>query len=392
MASRSVLIVGGGIFGVASALELRRRGWAVTLTDPGPIPHPAASSTDISKMIRMDYGADELYMELGEQALAGWDELDRAWGEPLYHQDGFVLVTREPMRPGGFEHDSFELLKKRGHSPERLDGAALAARFPAWNGAVYRDGYFNPRAGWAESGRVVAKLAERARSEGVVVREGFRAATLVEEGSRVTGVASDSGERLGAGVVLVAAGAWTPTLLPHLAGVMWAVGQPVLHFRPDDPQAYAAPRFSGWAADIARTGWYGFPATREGIVKVANHGPGRPVHPDAPRMVEAGTEDRFRAFLRETFPGLAGAPLVHSHLCLYCDTWDGNFWIDHDADREGLVIAAGGSGHAFKFGPVIGPIIADVIERAPNPYAPRFARRERGAVVFEGARHPGGDR
>ncbi len=68
----SVIIVGAGIFGVTAALELRRRGYNVALFDSGPLPRPEASSTDISKIIRIDYGTDEFYTELMEVALPRW--------------------------------------------------------------------------------------------------------------------------------------------------------------------------------------------------------------------------------------------------------------------------------------------------------------------------------
>jgi glycine/D-amino acid oxidase-like deaminating enzyme len=102
--------------------------------------------------------------------------------------------------------------------------------------------------------------------------------------------------------------------------------------------------------------------------------------------------ERCRAFLAETFPGLAGAPLVAARTCLYCDSWDGNFYVDHDPDRPGLVVAAGDSGHGFKFAPVLGEVIADVVERRPNRYATRFVWRERGASAAEDARYTGDDR
>jgi glycine/D-amino acid oxidase-like deaminating enzyme len=59
MTERRALVLGGGIFGVTGALELRRRGWRVMLVDPGPVPRPLAASTDRSKVIRADYGGDE---------------------------------------------------------------------------------------------------------------------------------------------------------------------------------------------------------------------------------------------------------------------------------------------------------------------------------------------
>ncbi len=106
----SVLVVAGGVFGLTAAIELRRRRRAVSLIDPGPLPHPLASSTDISKMIRMDYGSDELYTRMMEEAFVGWRAWNDEWGESLYHETGFLILAGESMQPGGFEHDSFVLL------------------------------------------------------------------------------------------------------------------------------------------------------------------------------------------------------------------------------------------------------------------------------------------
>ena len=97
---RSVIVVGGGIFGVTAALELCSRGLAVELIDPGPLPHEHASSTDISKAVRMDYGADGFYTELAELALDGWRTWNREWTDPPYHEVGFLLMRREAMAPG----------------------------------------------------------------------------------------------------------------------------------------------------------------------------------------------------------------------------------------------------------------------------------------------------
>lgn len=93
-------------------------------------------------------------------------------------------------------------------------------------------------------------------------------------------------------------------------------------------------------------------------------------------------EARFRQFLREHLPEVAGNKILLHRLCCYCDTFDGNFWIDYDPECEGLLVAAGGSGHGFKFGPIIGKIIVDVMQGKPNKYASRFAwRRPQPGVV-----------
>jgi glycine/D-amino acid oxidase-like deaminating enzyme len=96
--------------------------------------------------------------------------------------------------------------------------------------------------------------------------------------------------------------------------------------------------------------------------------------------------DGFREFLRENLPDLASAPVRGTRLCLYCDTFDGDFWIDHDPARPGLVVAAGDSGHGFKFAPILGGLIADIVERTPNAWGPRFRWRTRDHDTTEAAR------
>ncbi len=358
----------------------------MTVVDPGPLPRPEAASTDISKIVRMDYGNDVLLTEWMESAIPAWWEWTRRWGQALFHEDGFLLLSKTSLAPGGFEHESMQTLVARGHAIERITGESLPRKFPAWSAALYPDGYFNKEAGWIESGKALASMIADATTEGVVVRQGTPVVRLVERGGVIRGVETASGEILEADVVLVASGAWTPSLVPWLSDRLWAVAQPVFHLKPDDPERWRAPEFPVWAAAIAETGWYGFPATAEGIVKIANHGPGRRVDPDAPRTVAPGDEDRLRAFLSESLPGLADAPLALSKTCLYCDSFDGDFWIGRDPDHAGLVVAAGDSGHGLKFAPVLGNVIADAIEGVVTPLTQRFAWRNPATRKAEHAR------
>ena len=354
-------IAGAVAMGVAAAQELAARGYDVTIADPGPLPRPEAASTDISKIVRMDYGADVLYTEMMEGAIPRWRAWSARWGGGLFHEDGFLLLSRAKLTEGTFEGDSLRTLERRGHRVERLDAEAIARRFPAWTG--YVDGYLNPAAGWVESGRALSRMIDDAKSAGVRF---------------ATGAAEDAD--------LYAAGAWTPKLLPHLSEALWAVAQPVFHLRPRDPSAWRPPAFTVWAADIAATGWYGFPANADGIVKIAHHGPGRRVDPDAPRTIVPEDEERLRAFLRASLPGLADAPLAHAKTCLYCDSFDGDFWIGEDASSPGRFVVAGDSGHGFKFAPVIGAVIADAMERMPSRFASRFAPRAPSGRSAEDAR------
>lgn len=158
MSLQSIAVVGGGMFGVTAAIALRERGYAVDLFDPGPLPHPDAASTDISKVVRIEYGADEAYTELAETAQDGWRQWNVEWGETLFHETGILALTRKPFAPGGYEHESFQMLVKRGHRPERLRPDQVGARFPAWRTAQYADAFYHAKGGYAESGRVVARL------------------------------------------------------------------------------------------------------------------------------------------------------------------------------------------------------------------------------------------
>lgn len=371
-----VLIAGAGIYGVAASLELRARGCEVGVLDPGPIPHPLAASTDISKVIRMEYGADEHYMEMVECALPGWRRWNAELGETLYHETGVTMFTRSPMRPGGFEYESYQALLRRGHHPERLEGEEISRRFPAWKPGSHVDGFYHALGGFAESGRVVSALVAEAARRGVRFLPGETVRQVEVAGGRAAGVRTASGDLRPAGSVLVAAGAWTSLLLPELAPVMRASGHPVFHLRPADPALFTPPRFVTFTADVSRTGWYGFPVhPREGVVKLANHGSGREIHPEASRVVTAAEEENLRAMLAGTFPQLASAPLVHTRRCLYCDTRDEHFWIDRHPEVDRLTVAAGGSGHAFKMAPLLGGLIADALEGKPNRWLPRFRWR-----------------
>ena len=369
------IIVGAGINGVTAAIESKNRGHEVVLVDPGPLPHPLAASTDISKAVRAAYGPDEDYTELAERCIPIWRKWNEEFGVELYHETGVVFLRRQPMRPGDFEFESCRVLEKRGHTIERLDAAKIRERFPAFAPEYFRDGFFDPQAGYVESGRVVATLVARAKSLGVALWENAKVAALTEKDNRVNGIVLESGGRIAADAVVIAAGAWTPYLLPFTRKFFRATGHPVFHFKPHDPDLFMPERFPFFGADIATTGYYGFPLNH-GVVKIANHGPGREMSPDSSqRAVTRDEEEAMRAFLRSTIPSLAAAPIVYTRICMYCDTHDGHFWIARDPARSGLVIATGDCGHGFKFAPVLGEIIADAIEGKSNRWLDKFRWR-----------------
>ncbi len=210
----TIIVIGAGINGLVGALELRKRGHRVCLIDPGPLPHPLAASTDISKAVRSCYGADEIYTELAERAIRRWREWNEQFGQTLYHEVGVLFMRQAKMTPGDFEADTYQVLQRRGHAVERITSQDLRKRFPAWNAERFEDGLFDPEGGYAESGRVVRVLAARAQSIGIDLREGALFDRLDEGDNKVRGVVLADGTRLNADLVIAATGAWTPWLFP----------------------------------------------------------------------------------------------------------------------------------------------------------------------------------
>eukprot|EP01116_Phalansterium_solitarium_P022255 TRINITY_DN7283_c0_g1_i1.p1 TRINITY_DN7283_c0_g1~~TRINITY_DN7283_c0_g1_i1.p1 ORF type:complete len:433 (+),score=106.84 TRINITY_DN7283_c0_g1_i1:144-1442(+) len=406
--TQSVVVIGAGAFGLGTALELKRRGYNVTVIDSAANygANPLAASTDISKIIRGDYGLDEVYVEMHQESRLRWLEWNSKWAAPVYHETGMLVLSKEKLERGKFAGNSYYTLLEQGYPLERLQGAeAIQARFPAWNSGSgqYVDGYFNPRAGWAESGRVIAHLLQDARAAGVTLIEGHVEALVYEqpgaERGRVRGVALSDGRQVLADWTVSAAGAWSYWLLPQLRSLLTPRAQIVFHFALPDQQSvakYSAPTFPVYCADIQTSGFYGFPFhPREKCLKVGFHGLGhsildkridRGVLEDVLGSVRATELAKFRAFLESTFPDLRDAEAVYSRACMYNDSTDGHFIIDHDPDRPGLVIATGGSGHGFKFVPVIGGLIADVLERKPNRWAKQFVWRQPSVAQVDACR------
>src|SRR2546423_443088 len=184
----TVIVVGAGINGVTSAIELKRRGLKVVLVDPGPLPHPLAASTDISKAVRAAYGSDEEYTALADRCIPMWREWNNKFGTQLYHETGVLFVCERPMQPGDFEFESARVLEEHRHGFERFDREKFHRRFPAFAPDRFRGGFFDPEAGYAESGKVVATLAAYAKSIGVELRERAEFVGLDETDDLVRGI------------------------------------------------------------------------------------------------------------------------------------------------------------------------------------------------------------
>lgn len=380
MKNYDFLVIGAGIFGITTAIELKKKGFNVGVLNPDSIPHPLAASTDISKIVRMEYGSDEEYLQMANSCIDKWKEWNQILSTTLYHETGFLLLCRKPMEDPSqaFEYDSYTNLLKYGLQPERLNEITIADRFSALRPGEYVDGFYHSKAGFAESGRAVEVLANYARRLGVEIHENQTADQLIIDNGRVTSVKTRESESFHAGHTIVCAGANTPYLVPDLMPYMEVTGHPVFHIQPPNPDMFSREHFAVFTADISNTGWYGFPThPTEKVIKVANHGKGLKLHPEKDeRVVLAEDFQLLKEFIQASFPSLVDQAIVYTRRCVYTDTLDGHFWIDQHPEITGLTIGTGGSGHGYKMGPILGEMIAATALGESHQWSDRYKWRD----------------
>jgi glycine/D-amino acid oxidase-like deaminating enzyme len=375
-------IVGGGIFGIAAAIELRARGHDVTVYEQGHVPNERASSTDVSKTIRRFYGEIPTYVELAERAGRKWQEWHDRLGRAIYFQIG-QLTIESSFEGGKRSYDSVQYFDRRGEPTQILTVAQARERFPQF---TYRDEdtcVFDPWAGYVASGQAVADLARLARSEGVIIHEDAPVVGVVDEGGSVRLILGgrEDPERRGDSLdaasrrfdrVVVAAGVWLNRLLPNLGWSIRPTFQQMAFFEPPIPAHFAPGPMPVWSVNVQDEGWYGHPLKKEGWLKVANDLLGETVDPDAKRQVTPEFLDQAREFVARRMPELAEGRLVGSRACLYENSPDRHFVVDWVPDSQRVLVAGGGSGHGFKFGGSIGEVIADALEDKPNALGDYF--------------------
>jgi glycine/D-amino acid oxidase-like deaminating enzyme len=366
-------IIGCGVFGLAAALELRARGHAVVSFEQDVVPAAKAASNDTSKTIQRLYGKRAVYVELAERAEAQWRRWQDRIGGAFYHPIGHLLVARG-FDPGTRLHDSYLALAERSCPPRLLPLAEARELFPQLTYHSDDVVLFDAWGGYAASGQAIADLARLARADGVRISECTPVRGVEEVGSRVrilTDTATPEFER-----VVVAAGAWLGDLVPDLRKRLRITRQCMAFFIPRDQERHRPGPLPVWAVDAPGDNWYGHPLA-DGRVKVADNPLGEPADPDSDRDATPGFAERARAFVESWLPGLARGDLVATRSCLYDNTPDADFIVDWAPGTGRVLVAGGGSGHGFKFGGALGPLIADALEDRDNPLGARFRLAKR---------------
>jgi sarcosine oxidase len=164
--------------------------------------------------------------------------------------------------------------------------------------------------------------------------------------------------------VIVAAGPWAPDLLDGRLPLT-VTRKVVAHFAPLEPHALAPDRLPGFVLGEGGAVHYGFPTLPGDGVKIARHDGGEPTTPSTvDRSVHPEEVDALRTVLARLLPKAAG-PVLHAYTCLYTMSPDGDFLLGPLPDAPSCIVATGDSGHAFKFVPLLGEVLADLALEAP---------------------------
>lgn len=438
----SVLIIGSGVFGLSTAYALAQRpGWAntsITVLErtADAFPSSDASSIDSSRIIRPDY-ADPAYARLAAEAQEEWRKPGpESWGgEGRYSETGFLLaadsgpkVRADGVKTGlGYVHEAYvnalDLAKAEGQpagTVVELDGREAIKR-ASQTGAPFGDwGYLNKRSGWANAEKCMRWLYDRVVRTGRVQLVGAVVERLEVDGQKVTGVRLQDGTSLRAELVVVAAGAWSPSLV-DLRGLAMATGQVVAYTDlTDEEQARLAnvPVLMNMtnstfmitpSNNVVKIGRHAYGYQNPKKIKTALVVPKNKTDTPFPEItvsqpytlrdndklwVPAEGERALREGLRSMvpWPSVMNRPWTASRICWYTDTPTGDFVITHHPYWDGLFVATGGSGHGFKFLPILGEKIADTIEnRCPVEFRDAWGWKEptdiqRAIVTDDGSR------
>jgi len=371
------MVLGLGAAGSATLYALAQRGVRVLGIDQFAPPHALGSSHGRSRIIREAYFEDARYVPLVQHAYARWRALEARSGELLLRQTGGLMIGRADS--------ALVLGAKRSAEQhelphEALDRLALARRAPAFHVDDDTIGVFEPRAGVLDPEEAIAAMLREAVRAGATVHTNE---TLLEWRADADVVeVTTSRRRYTARRAILALGPWATSQL-HGAQIPLSVERNVLYWF--DPlrnvAAFAPSRFPVFLFEVRPDlVWYGFPDLGDGV-KIALHGGGEHTTAGTIRRDVSDHElANIRSLLQRYLPDANGA-LRDVATCMYTNTPDGHFVIDHHPAHDNVIVASPCSGHGFKFAPAVGELIADLTLSITSKFdrslfsATRFADR-----------------
>ncbi|MEM9012562.1 MAG: FAD-dependent oxidoreductase [Pseudomonadota bacterium] len=347
-----VVVVGAGIAGVMTALEIQRRGHRVELIDRWEPGHPRASSTDVNRIIRAISGRDEFYTRWAREARLRWMELQAEIGWTLYYECGTLILATAGHCD--WEDATAETFDRVGVPYHRFTAAEVAARFPQFEAKNIAYALYEPEAGMIMAQRGVLAGLELFRRAGGTVRRG-RVTTDGEERPLL------DGRPIEAQRIVIATGPWMAEMFPRtIAPISAIVGINVLYTStPDGDDSFDQSRMPCWVDH--GEGSFGLSSVEGSGVKAAVVIPNEPIDLDNDeRLIRRESLNRTRAYIAKRLPGLVGERVVDSKFNQVILTPDTHFVLDWHPEHENVLFAGGCSGHLYKHGPVFGQFAAGV--------------------------------
>ena len=353
-----VIVVGIGGMGSAACWQLAQRGQRVLGLERFDIPHSMGSSHGISRIIRLPYYEDPAYVPLLHRAYQLWHAAERATGETL-------LVTTGSLDGGPEDEEPFvgALAAARLHrlDHEVLTGAEVNARHPGYRVPADFRFVFQKQGGLIASERAIIAHVRAAQAAGADIRARERVLewTAHPSGEGVT-VRTDKATHHAARLVLTA-GAWMGELAAPLARLAVPERQVLAWLQPRRPEFFTVQNFPVFNLKVAEGRYYGFP-----VYEVPGFKFGRYHHQgetmaadDLRREPDAADEALLRQFSDRYFPDGSGSTMA-LRACMFTNTPDEHFVLDHHPAHKQVVLASPCSGHGYKFCSVVGEIVADL--------------------------------
>jgi sarcosine oxidase len=354
-----VIVAGLGSMGSSAARHLAARGVSVIGLDRFRPPHHLGAHSGGTRIIRMAYAEGSDYVPLLRSAYRAWTLLEQQSGQVLKVSTGGLLIgPPESAQVSG----ALRSARTHGLAHEVLDPAAVAERYPQFRLAAGEMAVYEPTAGVLRAEATIGAQLALAAAGGAQLRYDTPVTGWTAEERGVT-VRTGDGD-LRASRLVLAPGAWAASALGGLP-VPFELHRRVQHYwsPAGDPADYAAGRMPVWIwEDDAGMPGYGLPWQDDvGGVKAAFHYAHYPLDPDQPNPEPTPDEvELVRDWLTDRLPQVAAGRHVGAVTCRYTMTPDEHFVVGAHPESARVTIAAGFSGHGFKFAPLMGEILADL--------------------------------
>lgn len=359
------IVLGVGGIGSHALRFAAKQGWRVLgLEQFGPA-HDRGSSHGQSRIIRRAYFEHPNYVPLTARAFEMWDELNKRHRTSIEIKE--LMTTTGILQVGLPESEVIQGLARSANEHDlKLDefsAEEIEQRIPLFKIPGNFVGLFEPDSGFLRVELCVAAAIKQAIREGAELKSNVKVLSWESSDGGLITVETDKGkfqtERL-----IVSAGAWSSQIMNSLDVPLTIVEKQQHWFQLDRVEQKIECNFPAFLIETENNGcFYGMPEFDILGMKVCEHSRGREL--DSPASIDRELNQevlgRTEAFMNE-FMEFGRSRMVHFSKCMYTMSPDGHFVVDHHPSHANVVFAAGMSGHGFKFAPVIGKRLVDMLE------------------------------